>query len=149
MSDLCCKKCGDSESVKNGIVHGRQRYRCRGCRSNFTSAPPRGKPPAMKALAILMYAMGNMSFSAIGRLLGVSDVSVMRWRRAEAEALPEPEITAEQTIVALDEMWHFLKKRLASSGFGEPLTLSLGEPLPGFLVAVMTRPAAAASTKLG
>src|ERR1700722_16872119 len=35
-------------------------------------------------------------------------------------------------------MWHFVKKRLRNCGFGEPMTLLLGEPSPGFLVAVMT-----------
>ncbi|MFZ2108464.1 MAG: hypothetical protein WAV18_24345 [Roseiarcus sp.] len=30
----------------------------------FTMTPPRGKPPAMKALALLLYAMGNVSFGA-------------------------------------------------------------------------------------
>jgi hypothetical protein len=33
----------------------------------------------MKALAVLLYGMGNMSFSMIGRLLGVSDVAVLKW----------------------------------------------------------------------
>ena len=41
--------------------------------------PPRGKPAAMKALAVLLYAMGNVSFGSIARLLGVSDVAVLNW----------------------------------------------------------------------
>jgi len=61
----------------------------------------------MRALALLLYAMGNMSFCSIARILGVS---------------------ADQVVVTLDEMWNFLKKRLASCGFGEPMTLLLGEP---------------------
>ena len=40
------------------------------------------------------------------------------------------------------EMWHFLKKRLASSGFGGRMTLSLAAPSPGCRVAVMTPPPA-------
>ena len=53
-------------------------------------------------------------------------------------------------VVTLDEMWHFVivKKRLRNSGFGEPMTLLLGEPSPGFLVAVMTPHANISSTKL-
>ena len=66
----------------------------------------------MKALAILLYAMGNMSFGSIARLLGVSDVSVLRWVRAEAKTLSEPEVAAEHVIVTIDELWHFLKKDL-------------------------------------
>jgi hypothetical protein len=78
--------------------------------------PPRGKPPAMKALALLLYAMGNMSFCAIARILGVSDVAVLSWVRDEARQLPEPSTKAEVVVVALDEMWHLVKQWLATLG---------------------------------
>ena len=80
------------------------------------NTPPRGKPPGMKALALMLYAMGNMSFCSIDRLLGVSDVAVLKWVRNEARRLPEPAVTAETVIITLDEMWHFLKKRLKPPG---------------------------------
>ena len=138
MSEVCCKRCGATDHVKNGIVRGFQRYLCLPCGCNFTMTPPRGKPPAMKALALLLYAMGNVSFGSIARILGVSDVAVLNWVRDEARKLPEPSTKAEVVVVTLDEMWHFVKKRLRNCGFGEPMTLLLGEPSPGFLVAVMT-----------
>ena len=138
MSEISCKRCGASDHVKNGIVRGLQRYLCRSCGCNFTMTPPRGKPAAMKALAVLLYAMGNVSFGSIARLLGVSDVAVLNWVRDEARKLPEPSIKAEVVVVTLDEIGHFVKKRLQNGGFGEPMTLWLGEPSPGFLVAVMT-----------
>src|SRR5271169_1028777 len=84
MSEVCCKRCGAADHMKNGIVRGVQRYLCRSCGCNFTMTPPRGKPPAMKALAVLLYAMGNMSFCAIARILGVSDVAILNWVRDEA-----------------------------------------------------------------
>jgi hypothetical protein len=52
--------------------------------------PPRGKPPAMKALALPFYAMGNVSFCSIARVLGVSDVAVLNWVPDEARKRPEP-----------------------------------------------------------
>jgi transposase-like protein len=148
MTDIHCKKCGSVEYVKNGIVRGRhQRYRCRDCGCNFTATPLRGKPASMKALAVLLYAMGNMSMLGIARILGVSDVAVLKWIRKEAENLPEPEIPADVGIVTLDEMWHFLKKRQTSSGSGGPLILSSGELWPGFWVGVMMQPLENSSTK--
>src|SRR6202046_2785312 len=92
MSEVCCKRCGATDHVKNGIVRGFQRYLCLSCGCNFTMTPPRGKPPAMKALALLLYAMGNVSFGSIARIL------------------PEPSTKAEVVVVTLDEMWHFVKK---------------------------------------
>jgi insertion element IS1 protein InsB len=72
--------------------------------------PPRGKPPAMKALALLLYAMGNVSFGSIARILGVSDVAVLNWVRDKARKPAEPSTKAEVVVVTLDEMWHFVKK---------------------------------------
>ena len=43
------------------MAHGRQRYLCKACGRSFTTTPARGKPPAMKALAVLLYALGNVS----------------------------------------------------------------------------------------
>ena len=147
MSEISCKGCGAADYVKNGMVRGLQRYKCKTCGCNFTATARRGKPPAMKALALLLYAMGNVSFCSIARLLGISDVAVLKWVRTEARRLPEPPVIAETVVLTLDEMWHFLKKRLVNSGFGEPMTLLVGEPLPGFLVAVMTPHAKSFPTK--
>src|SRR5471030_1283848 len=147
MEEICCKRCGAADHVRNGVVRDLQRYLCRSCGCNFTMTPPRGKPPAMKALALLLYAMGNVSFGSIARILGVSDVAVLNWVRDEARKLPEPSTKAEVVVVTLDEMWHFVKKRLQNYGFGEPMTLLLGEPSPGFLVPVMTPLATSSSTK--
>ena len=113
MTEIICKRCQATDDVKNGIVRGLQRYRCRNCLCNFTATKPRGKPAAMKALALLLYTMGNMSFCGIGRVLQVSDVSVLRWVRAAALALPAPEMPADVDLVNLDEMHQFIKKRQA------------------------------------
>ena len=141
MTEIICKRCQATEYVKNGMVRGLQRYRCRKCSCNFTATKPRGKPAAMKALALLLYAIGNMSFCSIGRLLKVSDVSVLRWARAAALEMPEPEMPADVELVNLDEMHHFVKKRQTKYGFGGRLILSSGELCPGFWVGVMMQPA--------
>ena len=78
MGGIVCKRCQGTDYVKRGTVRNLQRYQCKTCGCNFTNTPPRGKPPGMKALALMLYAMGNMSFCSIARLLGVSDVAVLR-----------------------------------------------------------------------
>ena len=103
----------------------------------------------MKALAVLLYGMGGMSFSMIGRVLGVSDVAVLTWVRAEASALPEPVVSAAVHTVAVDEMGHVLKRSLSSSGPGAPMTWISGAPWPGCWVGVMMQPAAGSSTRSG
>ncbi len=146
MSALSCKRCGGASYVKNGTVRGHQRYRCRECGCNFTNTPRRGKPPAMKALAVLLYSMGNASYGMIARLLGVSEVSVYKWIRKEATSLPEPEVPADVEVVELDEMWHFVNGKKTNTGSGGLSIRSKGEPWPGFSVDVTMRPAANSST---
>ncbi len=131
MTEINCKKCQSRKCVKNGLVRGLQRYQCKLCGYNFTVTAARGKHPGMKALSILLYSMGNMSYRMIGKLLDVSHVSVYEWIRSEAEKLPVPTVAADVEVVMLDEMWHFIQKMILSSG----------EPWPGFWVGVMMHPA--------
>ena len=116
---LRCKGCGSEEHVKNGLMRGKQRYRCRACGPNFTDTPPRGMPLAVKAAAVLLYVSG-LSMNRTAKLLGVSTPTVQAWleRFAEDHAKkPEPEGRA--LVIELDEMWHYLKKNPRSSGSGK------------------------------
>src|SRR4051794_12152597 len=101
----------------------------------------------MKALAVLLYALGNVSQGMIAKLLGVSHVAVYKWVRAAGEAAPAPSTTPEDNIVQIDEMWHFVNGKKTRFGSGEPSTLWHGEPWPGSWVGVMTRLAGDCSTR--
>ena len=73
----------------------------------------------MRALAVLLYGLGNVSQGMITKLLGVSHVAVDKWIRAAGEAAPTPLATPEDNIVQIDEMWHFVdgkKQGLALEG---------------------------------
>ena len=115
---LRCKRCGSGEHVRNGLMRGKQRYRCKACGLNFTDTPPRGMPLRVKVEAVLLYLSG-LSMNRTAKLLGVSTPSVQAWIERFAEVYaqkPEPEGRA--VVVELDEMWHFLKKSRTSSGSG-------------------------------
>ncbi len=76
-----CPKCQSKDFVKNGRLHGRQRYRCRVCGYNFTVAKlAKVKPPEIQREALQWYLEG-MSFRGIERVLGVSHVAVLKWVR--------------------------------------------------------------------
>src|SRR3954466_465422 len=68
---LRCKRCGGEEHVKNELMRGQQRYLCKACGLNFTDTPPRGKPLALKAAAVLLYVSG-LFMNCTAKLLGVS-----------------------------------------------------------------------------
>jgi transposase-like protein len=46
----------------------RQRYRCKASGLNFTDTPPRGKPLALKVVAVLLYVSG-LSMNRTAQLL--------------------------------------------------------------------------------
>jgi transposase-like protein len=74
----------------------------------------------MKREAVSLYCAG-LSLSAAGKRLGVSAQSVMRWVRDHARRhCPKPEPAGRATVVEIDEVWHFVQKRPASSGSGRP-----------------------------
>jgi insertion element IS1 protein InsB len=74
----------------------------------------------MKREAVSLYCAG-LSLSAVGKRLGVSAQSVMRWVRDHARRhCPKPEPAGRATVVEIDEVWHFVQKRPASSGSGRP-----------------------------
>jgi transposase len=115
---LRCKRCGSEAHVKNGLMRGQQRYLCKGCGLNVTDTPPRGKPLALKAAAVLLYVSG-LSMNRTAKLLGVSTPTIQVWLEQFAAAYaqkPEPEGRA--VVIELDEMWHDLKKSQSRSGSG-------------------------------
>ncbi len=115
---LRCKRCGSERQVKNGLMRGQQRYLCKECGLTFTDTPARGKPLAMKLLAVLLYVSG-LSMNRTAKLLGVSTPTVQAWLEQFAAAYaqkPKPEGWA--VVIERDEMWHsekmwhYLKNRL-------------------------------------
>ena len=113
-----CPKCSSDESVKNGLHHGRQRYKCKTCGFQYTRTTPRGRPASDKATAVLLYTLG-LSLNSIARTLKVSTPAVLRWVRHFAEQTYEKPEPQEAVIVELDEMWHYLGSKKTNSGSGK------------------------------
>ncbi len=116
---IVCYRCGCARCVKNGFMEGQQRYKCKECGYNFIDKPRRGHNQPVLALAVWLYLSG-LSKRRIARLFGVSTPAVLRWIKTVAlKDAPKPIPTGEgATVVELAEMWYFLKKRPAKSGYG-------------------------------
>lgn len=139
-SKIRCRRCGEERYVKNGIVRGKQRYKCKGCGCNFTEVTPRGKPAAMKALAVLLYGYGNMTYGMLADIFGVSNVSVYRWIKAACKEIAEPTGAEKSEIVLIDEMWHFVNGKKTRFGSGEPMMSMRVELSPTLSAHVMIEP---------
>ena len=118
-----CPKCYSKKQVKSGFTRGVQRYKCKKCACNFTRPDRRGAPVGVKIQALQLYLEG-MGFRAIGRVLNVSNVSVLRWIRSAGEHIKAyvssnlPDKLHDIEIIEMDEMWHFTQKKNENSGSG-------------------------------
>lgn len=108
ISELSCKNCGSAQFVKNGFMKGKQRYKCKECGCQFTNTPPRGKPPELKEIAIVLHSYCGISMIKIGKMCGVSNVAVLNRIKAKAGKAPPLNPKSDSGVVMIDEMWHFI-----------------------------------------
>ena len=135
---LQCKKCKSTTYVKSGHIRGHQRYQCKICKCQFTATKTRGVHPALKKLAIVLYAHCGVSMSGIAKLFKVSAVAVLKWIKQSADNVELPQNKIAK-IVQIDEMWHFVNGKKTKFGSGAPLK---GYPVklsPGNWVVVATQ----------
>jgi transposase-like protein len=114
-----CPKCNSSIKVKSGKLKGRQRYRCKECGCNYSvEMKSTAKPKSLKRLALHMYLEG-LGFRAIGRILGVSNVSVLKWIREFGQQVRELS-TEKQHIdmVEVDELHSYIGSKKTTVGYG-------------------------------
>ncbi len=122
-----CPRCSSSQKVKNGIVRGLQRYRCKECGYNYTVEKRSGeysKETKRKALQLYLEGLG---FRSIGRVLGVSNVSILNWIRNFGEKVKELQNDNDSIKFAeLDEMHSYIGNKKTIVGFGL-LLIDLGK----------------------
>jgi len=135
-----CKRCESINTVNNGKVRNKQRFKCKDCGYNFVLGDDRGKiRPEAKALALLLYGSCKASYGMIARLFNVSRTAVLYWIRTMAKSLPEPIVDTKVEEVQIDEMWHFINKKNKKYGYGEPWIVLETEPSDGVLAIVMLK----------
>lgn len=140
MSALKCKKCLSVRFHKSGHTRGMQRYKCKECGCQFTDSPRRGVDPALKALAIVLYAYCGLSMSKIARLCQVSVVAVLNWIKGAALQVKPLTGISSSDVVMIDEIWHFVNGKKKNYGFGVPLTGSRVNLWDGSAVIVAIQP---------
>jgi len=121
-----CPRCNSSTHKKNGIVCGRQRYKCHDCGYNYTvELKSTASSLSVKRQALQLYLEG-LGFRSIGRFLGVSHVSVQKWIKKFGQELEDLKSENEISIIEMDEMHTYIgnKKNIAGSGL---LLIELGK----------------------
>ena len=69
-----CKNCNSHQTIKNGIVRNKQRYKCHLCGYNFVSSDRRiQRSTELKRITcVLLPSLGKSSFRLLAKLFKVS-----------------------------------------------------------------------------
>lgn len=115
-----CPKCQNDNCTKDGIVRGRQRYRCKSCGYRHTVAY-KWYSEDVKRHALALYLEG-LGFRSIGRLLNCSHVAVYQWIKQYGEKARLDMPATEIDVVEMDEMHSYVGSKKTLVGCGLPLT---------------------------
>ena len=113
-----CSRCKSVHNVKDGHIHGLQRYKCKDCGRSFTvSLKSTAKSEEVKRQALQMYLEG-LGFSSIARILRVSHVSVLNWIRKYGREIDSIRNEKPVKVMELDELHTYVGHKKTTSGFG-------------------------------
>ena len=116
--------CPAPRVVRNGTLHGRQRYHCRGCGAWFgaTHGTPLYRlrtPPAEIGRALLM-VLRRGSLRAAEEVTGHKYETIGHWLELAAAHAAELEDALVRDLqlsaVEVDEFWSFVKRRTSTAG---------------------------------
>jgi len=113
-----CPKCKSYHHVKDGIVRGKQRYKCKECSYRYTVERKSDvKSQDTKRLALEMYLEG-LGFRAIGRILKISYGTVYIWVKEWGGQISFPRRETIAKTAALDQMLHYVASKKTTTGYG-------------------------------
>ena len=81
VSHPACPRCSRTETVRNGIIKGKQRYKCLSCKRSFRPTLLDNTYPTSFAHLAQFLASEHVPRTRIAQLLDVSDKTVLTWTR--------------------------------------------------------------------
>ena len=113
-----CPKCNSDDYTNDGIAKSKQRYKCKKCNYRYTvQIKSTAKPKELKRVALILYLEG-LGFRSIGRILKVSNVSVLNWIRDFGKSVLELKSDDEIEVVEMDEMHTYIGQKKTTAGYG-------------------------------
>jgi transposase-like protein len=109
-----CPKCKSSHHVKDGIVRGKQRYKCKGCHYHYTVERKSDvKTSEIRRLALELYLEG-LGFRSIGRILKISYGTVYTWVKEWSSYVSFPRRETPMDIIELEKMLAYIESKKAT-----------------------------------
>jgi hypothetical protein len=101
---------------------------------------------ALKALCVLLYALGKASGGMTAKLLGRHRSLIHRWI-GEAGLTDEAVIGGETTQIEFADMRRFMQSKKRKFNSSSPLTVAAGELSPGLSVVVIAQSASVSAPR--
>lgn len=118
-----CPKCHSSNIVKHGIIQLKQRYLCNECKYHFTVAKLGKSLEKYYIVRALQLHLEGLGFRAIERIIGVSNVTILKWIRKYGQQLKEIRLEKDKdAIVEVDELCSYVGSKKNEYGSGLLLT---------------------------
>jgi hypothetical protein len=106
-----CPKCSSEKVSKNGILNGKQRYKCINCKYNYTVVKMGKSIDSYYVVKALQLWIEGVSYREIERLLGISHVSVMNWvKKYQIKAPKQNLMTPTYNVLNHRELASFISK---------------------------------------
>lgn len=114
-----CPKCSSEQVVKHGIVKSRQRYTCKVCKYNFTVLKNGKALERIYIIRALQLYLEGLGFRSIGRIIGISHVTIMNWIKKYGKDLEYIRIERDrEAVVEVDEIYSFVGSKKNEYGSG-------------------------------
>lgn len=120
-----CKYCNSQRLVMNGIVLGKQRYRCKDCRRTCREGDDRIVYSNEKRMKVIKCYLEGVGIRSIERLENVPNPLIINWIRNFSKKLQDKlrnqkvsEDIKKIEILEIDELFTYCQKKLPESMFG-------------------------------
>ena len=124
-----CRYYGSEQLRKNGVVKGKQRYKCKQCKCTIRENDQRYKYSLSKRLKALKGYLEGLGIMAMEKLESVPNPLIIKWIRNYSKILKEliAKATVAETIenveiLEMDELFSYCKKNNTESICGLLLT---------------------------
>ncbi len=122
---LNCPSCKSELRTKDGIIKGKQRYKCKSCNFRYTIEDRSDAKNLLKRSALDLYLEG-LGFRSIGRILKVSHVTVYNWIRSFGKIVESLRSSKTPEVVEIDELHSYIGSKKTTAGYGL-LLIDLGK----------------------
>lgn len=120
-----CKHCGSSHKVKDGVVQGKQRYRCKDCGKTYREGDKRERYTNEQRLRVIKWYLEGAGIMSIERMEGVPNPLIIKWIRKFSSIIRKqlneavvPDDARSIQILEMDELFTYVKKKKTESTYG-------------------------------